>query len=120
MTIEEIKKSIEKSIDVEATQFPCEVSAFDLNTIMSDLSKWECYVEQLVSSAWDWEASYWLSYFDENAKAVILIDCDIDYEWNCWSLNELITYVETMYSAYERYRNKFLYFKKDINENTSR
>jgi len=39
MTIEEIKKSIEKSIDVEATQFPCEVSAFDLNTIMSDLSK---------------------------------------------------------------------------------
>jgi len=73
------------------------------------------YLEWLTTMAWEWDETCYLDYYDDNARAIILID---EVEWMLNRYNEitneedLADLIISWDELVEQYRQKFLVLKK--------
>ena len=71
------------------------------------------YIEELRSDAGRWDAFCYLSCYDENARAIILMK-DIWWEFDWFeSEDDVADAIMEWDELYKHYHNKFLIFKKD-------
>lgn len=87
---------------------------------LQDLLYWletDFYIESLTSFAWEWEENLYLSYYDENANAVILSK-DMEWSYHFDNNEDVADAILELQDIVEKYKSKFLFLKTIKNELT--
>ena len=117
------KKKLLEIIKSRKISFSKPIMIYTISSIMSEYNDkvkncLDFYLEELRSSAGEWEWNCYLDYYDENADAIILIK-DVGRALNrYYEIPDEKTLVEQICLREEivnHYREKFLVFKKDKN-----
>jgi len=93
-------------------------TADELEEIMLDChdGDMEFYIEELIWSAGNGDASLNISYYDDNARCICLVG-DVDYEYESMSPADVATILLSREHRVNMYKEKFLKLKEQENDN---
>lgn len=97
----------------DTCDFPCELTADDMETILFNCVKWdmEFYIEELIAAAGTGDSSMNISYYDYNAGCICLI-WGVDYEEHYDTAEEVVNRILWWQNKVNYFKGKFLQLKE--------
>ena len=108
------KKEMISKVTEMCPAFPIYLSWEEMEDILFECNEWdmEFYIEELISSAGRWDWSLNISYYDDNAWCICLIQ-DVDYNMQFNSAEDVVATILYWQERVNYFKEKFLKLKEE-------